>query len=233
MPQEYSLTLQYTGLKMDMDLIPITPASHYTMGGITTDVNGRTNIKNLYAIGECANNGVHGANRLGGNSLLEIIVFGKIAGKDAIKNLEDIKIESKEYKIYKDNKAYIDTIFDYPNRYDFYNTKKLLGDTLYKNVGLFREDVALQSLLKQLKKWQEELKYMGIGDKSKTYNTNLKELLEFRNILKVSQAVVLSAIERKESRGAHHRIDYQEESKKFQKQTVVRKIDNILNVEFK
>lgn len=208
MPQEYQLTLQYTGLKMDKDLIPIIPVAHYSMGGIRANKNGETSIKNLYAIGECANNGVHGANRLGGNSLLEIIVFGRITGQEVLEDIENIQIEDKKYDVFLKRKKDIDDIFNLPNNINFYEIKNALGKRLYDNVGLFRNETDLQDTLQQVQKWIDQIKDMGIGDKSRIYNTNLKEFLEFKNMLDISVEVIKSAILRKESRGAHYRIDY-------------------------
>lgn len=215
MPQEYQLVEQYTGLKMDKDLIAITPVAHYSMGGISVDINGQTSIKNLYAVGECANNGVHGANRLGGNSLLEIIVFGRIAGQNAIQDLDNIIIEDKKYQSFLDEKNHLKDIFAYPNKINFYDIKKSLGEELYKNVGLFRNEEDLETTLIKIKQWQLEVKDMGIGDKGEIYNTNLKEFYEFTNMLEVANILTKGAIIRKESRGAHYRTDYPQESMEF------------------
>ncbi len=232
MPQEYSLALQYTGLKMDQDLIPVKPVAHYSMGGIKTNKNCQTNIKNLYAIGECANNGVHGANRLGGNSLLEIVLFGRIAGQHASKNLEDIKIEKKEYDTFLNSKNYIKKIFNQPNQLDFYERKDLLGKELYENVGLYRTKDDLSNAANQLQQWQKELELMGIGDKGSIYNTNLKEFIEFKNMIEISQVVTTSALSRCESRGAHYRLDYKNEVKQFSIPSIATKTDNTICVEF-
>ncbi len=233
MPQEYSLALQYTGLKMEKDLIPIMSVAHYTMGGIKTDINCQTNIINLYAVGECSNNGVHGANRLGGNSLLEIVVFGRIAGKHAVENLSKFIVEDKLSNIFQSDKNSIDEIFTLPNQINFYKIKKLLGELLYTNVGLFRNEKKLQYALEQIIQWQNDLELMGIGDKSKIYNTNLKEFYEFKNMLQLSQVVILSALKRKESRGAHYRIDYKNENKSFQKESIITNINDKISMEFK
>ena len=233
MPQEYELALQYCNLKMDKDLIPINPVAHYSMGGIKANANGQTNINNLYAIGECSNNGAHGANRLGGNSLLEIIVFGRLAGKHASENLNTQTIEEKEYSTFTDDKSYLENIFNFPNKINFYDRKDLLGETLYNDVGLFRTDMNLQDALKQLKQWQQEFNLMGINDKTKLYNTNLKEFIEFGNMLEIAESVTLSALKRCESRGAHYRLDYEKENKQFSQESTTIKVNNTLNVECK
>ncbi|MEA3498033.1 MAG: FAD-dependent oxidoreductase [Campylobacterota bacterium] len=231
MPQEYDLALQFMNKKLDEDLIPITPAAHYTMGGIKTDIDGKTNIKNLYAVGECSSNGVHGANRLGGNSLLEIITFGKLVASDAIKNIDDCQVEEKEYDIFLKDKKSIENIFECENKINFYDRKVELGELFYQDVGLFREEKKLNIALERVAEISNEIKLMGISDKSRIYNTNLKEFIEFKNMIELSQAIVISALNRKESRGAHYRVEFQDEDEKFARDTVVKKIDDRIVLE--
>jgi len=231
MPQEYNLALEFAKLKLDSDLIAIQPSAHYTMGGIKTDIDGKTNIKNLFAVGECSSNGVHGANRLGGNSLLEIITFGKRVGLKASESLKGISIEDKEYKELDLSIKNIQDIFDMPNLEDFYKYKKQLGEMFYKKVGLFRKEDELNSVLDILCNWQEKLPSMGINDKSKTYNTNLKEFLEFRHMLNLSKTIVLSALKRCESRGAHYRSDFPDTLDEFSKNIIITKKNNEILLE--
>jgi len=234
MPQEYDLALEFSGLYLDKDLIPIQPAAHYTMGGIKTNLNGETNIKNLYAVGECSSNGVHGANRLGGNSLLEVITFGKLIGKNA--SLQSLNISAQsldsEYESYSLAKNNIDSIFALPNTKNFYEYKKRLGEIFYKDVGLFRDEESLELVSSQVLKIKDDIKYMGVTDKSKIYNTNLKEFIEFENAIELYEVIVKSALSRKESRGAHYRIDYKDENRDFDKQTIVKKVQNNITLEF-
>ena len=222
MPQEYNLVKEFANKELDQDLVAIMPAAHYTMGGIDTDMYGKTNIKNLYAVGECASNGVHGANRLGGNSLLEIVSFGRLVGKTVANTINNIdKIEQKEYPKYQEHIKRIEELFLMPNDVDFYRVKKLLGVELYKDVGLFRTQSRLEYALNKIRLWKRKFSRMGVTDKSREYNTNLVEFIEFSNLLDLAEVVVLSAIARKESRGAHYRTDYKEESKEFAKKSVV------------
>jgi len=233
MPQEYNLALEFSGLKLDTDLISIQPSAHYTMGGIKTNLNGETNIQNLYAVGECSSNGVHGANRLGGNSLLEIITFGKLVGENASKKaVETIQKNSSLDTLNQDIK-YIDEIFNLPNQMNFYSFKKEMGELFYKNVGLFREEKSLLEVLHQITIWENDFSKLGITDKEKTYNTNLKEFLEFSNMLYLSKAIVLSALQRKESRGAHYRIDYLSQNSDFEKETIIYNNQNEFKVEIR
>ncbi len=233
MPQEYQLALQFMNLKLDEDLIPINPAAHYTMGGIKTNINGETNIKNLYAVGECASNGVHGANRLGGNSLLDIITFGKKVASSAVKSIDlNIKYdETKEYNVYLADKSYINNIFKLSNKLSFYDSKEQLGKLLYKSVGLFRETDSLNLALSEIKNIQDNIVNMGIADKSKIYNTNLKEFIEFSNMIELCETIVISALDRKESRGAHYRVDYTDENVEYEKDTSLKKIENKIVLE--
>ena len=228
MPQEYNLALKFLNLKMDKDLIPIIPAAHYSMGGIKTNIYGETSISNLYAIGECANNGVHGANRLGGNSLLDIILFGRKTGKHCIQNIENIDIVNKKYQIFIDDTNMIQNIFKKENNTSFYKIKEALGELLYLNVGLFRNEKDLLLVEQYINKCEQDIPNIGIGDKNTVFNTNLKEYLEFINILTLAKIVTTSASFRKESRGAHYRIDYPKAEKQYNKPTIV--IKNNANI---
>jgi len=232
MPQEYDLALQFAGLKLDCDLIPIKPSAHYTMGGIKTNIRCETNIKNLYAVGECSSNGVHGANRLGGNSLLEIITFGRHVGKIASEKVHDIQIntEVKSTQLELDIN-FIKSIFLAPNEVDFYSIKKEIGALFYDNVGLFRDDKNLNKVLEQVEIYRRQKSLMGITDKSKVYNTNLKEYIEFLNILELGDTIILSALNRCESRGAHYRVDYPNENEKFVKDSVIMVSENEYTME--
>jgi len=223
MPQEYNLTYEFTGLKMDESIIEVIPSTHYTMGGIKVDIDTKTNIENLYACGECASSRVHGANRLGGNSLLEIITFGRVAGKNASLNTNNItNFSTEEYeKDFENIKNSLENIFLLPNKINFQEIKTSLGKILFEKVGLFKNETNLQEALRTIKTWENDLSQMGIEDKSKVYNTDLKEFIEFQKMIKLSQIIILSALERKESRGAHYRTDYLNEDPNYDKSTIV------------
>lgn len=232
MPQEYNLALQFGGLKLDCDLIPIQPAAHYTMGGIKTNINCETNIKNLYAVGECSCNGVHGANRLGGNSLLEIVTFGRYAGQIASEKSNTIQLdENIKYPQLELDINFIENIFSTPNKVSFYPIKNQIGALFYNNVGLFRDENSLDKALEQVKIYREKIDSIGITDKSKIYNTNLKEYIEFLNILELADTIIISAKNRSESRGAHFRVDYPDENESFEKESIIVKSANDYKVE--
>lgn len=221
-PQERKLAFEFSNIKIEKELLPITPAAHYTMGGIQTDIDAKTNVENLFACGECAQAYIHGANRLGGNSLLEIVSFGKIAGINASNKSKEITdFNLKNSKQFINNEKEIDEIFHLPNSTNFYEKKEFLGNMLFDNLGLFRNELQMNELLNYINELENQLTTMGIGDKSKSFNKNLVEFIEFKNILLVAKLCVLSALNRCESRGSHFRIDYPNENNDFEKCSIL------------
>ncbi len=226
LPQERKLAKLYEGIDPVSELIPIKPVAHYTMGGIEVDENSKTAIDGLYAVGECANHRVHGANRLGGNSLLELTVFGKQAGKNATeyasKQNNDI---SRGVDIgAKKSDKFITEIKEYTNEINFYQKQEFIGDLFYLHVAIKRDKGILEYVLQDVEKLLEELPKMGVSDKLKIYNTNLIEFLEFKNMLELSRLVLLSAISRNESRGAHFRVDIpKENNEEFKAHSIIDK----------
>ena len=232
-PQEKKLAYEFSRVKIEEELLPINPAAHYSMGGIKTDINSSTNINSLYACGEVAQTSLHGANRLGGNSLLEIVSFGKVAGINASNNAKDIKsLEFEESHELSLQKKYIEEIYLYPNKVNFYEYKEYLGKLFFDNVGLFRNEKKLLFAIKELENIKSKITLMGISDKSIQYNKNLVEFIEFLNMIEIAEIIAKSALNRKESRGAHYRDDYPEESKSYEKNSLAKKIDNKLVLSF-
>lgn len=207
LPQERKLAITYEGIDPVVDLIPIKPVAHYTMGGIDVDSTCMTSISGLYAAGEAANQKVHGANRLGGNSLLELVVFGRAAGQNAADYAKENDIDCKNTKQLAQDTRFIEEIKSFSNEVDFYQRRVSLGENFYKNSGIKRTDKGLNVVLDTVRQIQEELPLMGPADKSNIYNTNLVEFLEFTNIVELSEILLVGAIARQESRGAHYRED--------------------------
>lgn len=204
LPQERKLAKLYENIDPVNELIPIKPVAHYTMGGIEVDCNTQTNIAGLFAVGECANQKIHGGNRLGGNSLLELVVFGKIAGMNAA---EFAKKSTKTFQL-EQKKAYeLTKVFEYTNEINFYDIKEQVAEIFYNNVGIVREGARLQNAMDEILAIKEKLPFMGVSDKSQIYNTNLVEFLEFVNMLDLCEEILSGAIERKESCGAHFRVN--------------------------
>ncbi len=215
LPQEKKLADLYENIDLTKQLIPILPAAHYTMGGICVDKNCATNVQGLYAVGECANHMVHGANRLGGNSLLEIVVFGKIAGEAACAYTKKEMPACKADK-HKDIPSQINT----NPTVDFYKKRTELAEIFYTNVGVKRNEQGLLVALEYIQVLQDELKNMGVKNTKLAYNTELAEFLEFKNIVLVAKTVVLSALRRKESRGAHYREDMPNKDDNYSADTI-------------
>jgi len=199
-PQERKLAITYEGIDPVHELIPIAPVAHYSMGGIGVDEDMMSSISGLFAVGECSQAGVHGANRLGGNSLLEIVSFGRLAGKNSAEFAKGVEYELKGSHEYS-----IDDIFELPNEINFYEKREELGHQLYKNVGILRDEKSLLLAQEFVLQLEKNLDKIGLGDRSKVYNTNLIELLKFRNSLTLSKLIIAGALQREESIGAHYR----------------------------
>ncbi|MDX9813697.1 MAG: FAD-dependent oxidoreductase [Sulfurimonas sp.] len=199
LPQEYKLAKLYEGVDATKNPIPIKPAAHYTMGGIEVDSKCRTNIKGLFAVGECAEHGVHGANRLGGNSLLEIVVFGRVAGKEAAKEAKDELCEASAKSI--------DYIFEYENSVNFYQKRDELSEIFYNYVGLVRDEAGLKKALSFVKETKANINKMGVSDKHRGFNTNLSDFLEFINLLDIAEVVANAALANTTNIGANYRSD--------------------------
>ena len=223
LPQERKLAKLYENIDPVYDLIPIKPVAHYTMGGIEVDDKSCTIIKGLYAVGECANHRVHGANRLGGNSLLELVVFGKQAGENAAEYAKSFDKTIDDSSQIQNDKDFISKVKAFSNEIDFYKIREELGDMFYTKVGISRDKKSLEESLVKVKELLSKLHLMGVSDNSEIYNTNLIEFLEFKNMLELSRLVLKGAITRDESRGAHFRKDFPHEDEKFKMHTIVDK----------
>jgi len=200
LPQERKLAKLYENVDPVYEPIPIKPVAHYTMGGIEVDNKSQTSLKGLFACGECANHKVHGANRLGGNSLLEIVVFGKEAGKNAALYAKETP-QDTHFVEKKDLLAYLHNT---KGSINFYEVKKELAKLFYEKVGIVRKLSELEEVQQRLAEIEALLPQMGVADTNKIYNTNKIEFLEFCNMLEVAKSVVEGALERKSSCGAHY-----------------------------
>lgn len=224
MPQELKLIKDLLNLDVQKDLIPITPASHYTMGGILTNVSCETSCENIFACGEIAQNNIHGANRLGGNSLLEIITFGKIAGQNAAKRSNEIA--TKEINLKEKDDELISNSLKKDTQESIYKIKKELSKMMFKYAGLFRTKDDMELLLEKLEKIEKEYQNTGIDNKDKKYNKNLLEYIELGNIILLSKLTTICALKREESRGSHYRVDFKEISEKYEKISIIKQINN-------
>lgn len=233
LPQERKLAEIYEGIDPVHDLIPIKPAAHYSMGGIEVDGLCMSHVNGLFAVGECANHRTHGANRLGGNSLLELVVFGRECGKNAAAYGEKNPVIQIEHPQYAKDTNFIRGVMFFTNQIDFYQKQEMLANIFYNNVGLVREDMGLKAVLGAIRQMQKELPFMGPRDKSKACNTNLVEFIEFGNKIELAEIIVVSAISRVESRGAHFRADAPARNDMmFGAHTIAWKEDGVLCADF-
>jgi succinate dehydrogenase / fumarate reductase flavoprotein subunit len=218
LPQEVHLCRLHEKVDPISECIPIQPVAHYTMGGIDVDealeVNG---IQGCFAVGECSNAKIHGANRLGGNSLLEIISFGRFAGENALKYARYASSKEPQKTPIKEIEDKIQRLFSLESHTNFYPLRKTLGEILYKKVGIIRDNHTLQEALEETIQMQLTFQKMGVLDKTKQNNQNLVEYLEFENALLITPTIISSAITRNESRGAHYKKDFEEENPTFEK----------------
>ena len=230
LPELRDLALTFLGLDMIKDPILIAATAHYSMGGIPVDITGKVRMnankttKGLYAAGECSCVSVHGANRLGANSVLEALFFGRHVGENIAKDLDKENylelIEANE----SDAKNAIDEIEKIlQNNGDekVANLREELQASMTENAGVFRIKESLEKQKKILQQLKKRYQNIRIEDKSKVYNTDLQEALELGHMLDFATFIVEGAIAREESRGAHHRDDFpQRDDDNFLKHTL-------------
>ncbi len=209
LPQIREMSMQFEGVDPIEEPIPVRPTAHYSMGGIDTDNFGRTVMKGVYAAGECGCVSVHGANRLGGNSLLDILVFGRIAGHTAAEeagNFDPVSISEAELKEQAEG---IRGSMHSSGHYERYGElREALGQTLAHNVGIFREASLLKRGIQDIAELKERFRKVRVFDTSDVFNTNLLQVLELRNMLDLAEPVAAGAYAREESRGSHTRVDF-------------------------
>ncbi len=202
------LAIDFEGVDPVHDPIPVRPGAHYSMGGIEVDVWGETGIEGLYAAGECACVSVHGANRLGGNSLLETIVFGRRAGRRAAEYASSTELKPFPDVFLKEAAHEIALILNRDDGERASTIRHELSSTMNGCVGVFREEKGLREALDRVRELRERYRKVCIDDKGDVFNMDLQNALELKNILLLAEAICLGALERKESRGAHYRKDY-------------------------
>jgi len=202
-------SIKFAGVDPVEEPIPVRPVAHYTMGGIHTNVNCETPVRGFYAAGECACVSIHGANRLGCNSTAECLVFGRVAGEKAAEyalnagknQISDRLIEKEESRIY-------DKLLGKSGDESVYRLKEELNGTMDKNMWIFREENGLKEAVKKIRELKERYKNIEINDKSKKFNTDLISAIEIGYMLDLAEVVAMGALLRRESRGAHYRLDY-------------------------
>lgn len=225
LPGIRSICIDFIGIDPVKDPIPIMPSQHYSMGGIDVNEKGASKIKGFYAAGECACVSVHGANRLGGNSLLETIVFGKLAAKAIDEGLSGSKLKPKEKPLQKAKTTVEKKIncLSQPGGERPYKLAADLGAVMSENVGIFRTKKELAQALDEVIKIKERYKNVSVSSSDKHMNYELHNALELEYMLEVAHTIVLGALLRQESRGAHFRRDFTTRNdKKWLKHTIAK-----------
>jgi succinate dehydrogenase / fumarate reductase flavoprotein subunit len=217
LPEIADFVRTYLGIDPSLKPIPVQPTAHYAMGGIPTDVNGRViadgqgNLyEGIYAAGECACVSVHGANRLGTNSLVDLVVFGKRAGKaitEYVKGADFLPIPADAADSARARIAQLRYGRKGPQPEDLrFQMRKVMTE----KVGVYRNEEEMSEAVDTIRHLREQYKKVQIQDTNKSFNTNLLEVLELGNLLDLAYVTAFCALERKESRGSHARSDYPE-----------------------
>jgi succinate dehydrogenase / fumarate reductase flavoprotein subunit len=205
----------YLGLDPSEKPIPVQPTAHYAMGGIPTDLDGRVVAdaggavyEGLYAAGECACVSVHGANRLGTNSLVDLVVFGRRAGR----HMAEFVRHADQGAVQADASEGVEEILSrMSSRKGDGRAAKIrasMRDIMTAGVGIYRDETGTTKALEQLLKLRQEAQQLGLSDRSRAYNTELLDTLELQNLLDLAVITAASAVQRRESRGAHAREDF-------------------------
>ena len=209
--QIVEIARDFANVDIHTEPIPIRPGMHYQMGGIKTDVDGRTYVPGLYAAGEVACVSVHGGNRLGANALLDTLVFGRRSGEhaaDAVRGKAHRNVT--EAAADGDRQRIQGLLANDEGREMFGKLRQEMGENMNDHLAVFRNQAGIEQALDKTRQLRERFRSVHVADKGKTFNTNLIFTLELGFMLDCAEAVALSALERKESRGAHTRTDMPE-----------------------
>jgi succinate dehydrogenase / fumarate reductase flavoprotein subunit len=218
---------RFVGVDPETDLCPVTPTAHYQMGGIPTNEFGEVQrdaqaiVPGLYACGEVAAASLHGLNRLGTNSLLELITMGRVVGEKVIEYLKDAKDphgppSDAGHIIFGQFATYLAS----QGGESFAHIRDTLRNLMMEKVGIFRTEKSLLEAMEKLRELREKAQHMPIGTASLRANQNLWQIWELNNLITVSMVIAQGALARKESRGAHFREDYPERSDEFNYHTL-------------
>jgi succinate dehydrogenase / fumarate reductase flavoprotein subunit len=210
LPGSRELAMDYAGVDPIEQPIPVRPGAHYQMGGVDCDIWGETMVPGLWAAGEVACVSVHGANRLGGNSLMETIVFGRRAGQAAAERVFEqgdtgARIEPAALA---DEDRRIAAILNNSEGERPGALREELAKTMYDKAGVYRTGEALLECQDKVHELRERAKTLSLDDHSSVFNTDLTTALELLSLLECADCLVTSAVARKESRGAHSRLDF-------------------------
>jgi succinate dehydrogenase / fumarate reductase flavoprotein subunit len=211
LPGIRQIAMDFAGVDPVLEPIPIQPAQHYSMGGIPTNVDGETQLPGLFAAGECACVSVHGANRLGGNSLLETLVFGERAGKKAAEQVDKEREIPHEIVFQNHLRAFqsgLKEIFERKKEESSFLIRDEMKALMTSQVGIFRKESALLASKEKIKELKKRFLKIGLNQKDLPFNNEFIQYWELEGMLQVAETIVEGALARKESRGSHFRVDY-------------------------
>jgi succinate dehydrogenase / fumarate reductase flavoprotein subunit len=201
--------MTFAGVDPIFEPIPVRPGAHYHMGGVDTDVWGRTGLEGLYAAGEAACVSVHGANRLGGNALMETITYGKRVGQHAAEWAMSHTTVAVPESLETDSERELRTLLDRTEGERPWSIRDELAESMHENFGVFRRE---EQMLKQgeiVRSLRERYEQVVVDDKGSVFNSDLTQALELGFLLDLADCMIVSGLARKESRGAHARpYDY-------------------------
>lgn len=222
LPQIREISLNFADIDPLEEPIPVQPGQHYSMGGISTDTRAGTAVQGLFAAGECACVSVHGANRLGGNSLLETIVYGRIAGVEAAEYAAKARFNGVDTRFLEKDGDVIRNLLSGQGKEKLGRIRRLLQWNMLKKVGILRTGRDMELGLRRVKALRKKFDVVRLDDACREYNTELIQALELRNIMELAQAVAVSALAREESRGSHYRLDFpRRDDREWLKHTIV------------
>ena len=204
------VAVEFLGIDLAEQPVPVRPGVHYIMGGVKTDVDGATAVPGLYAAGECANVSVHGANRLGANSLLDTVVFGRRSAVHASEYMKSVDSGSGSDEHLDAAKSRIQSLLDREPNENWASIRNHMANEMTKGIGVFRDQSSMEGAKAAIDDVSSRVKKMSVQNKGKVFNTDLIFTLEMEFMADVGKAIVHSALARKESRGAHFRTDITE-----------------------
>jgi len=211
LPGIRDICISFLGIDPIEKPIPIQPAQHYTMGGIDTDKDGATRLPGLFAAGECACVSVHGANRLGGNSLLECVVMGQRAGAAAARYVQGKASALKEAVLNDTEKKVVgevDALLKSEGKERLVTLRDAMAKTMTDKVGVFRDKKPMQEALATIQELRARYRNIGVDAKHRKFNLDLLRTIELGGMLQVAETMAAGALAREESRGAHSRLDF-------------------------
>jgi len=242
LPQIRQLGIDFIGVDCITDPLPIQPTAHYSMGGIPVDKFGQvisdaegTPVKGFFAAGECACVSVHGANRLGTNSLLDAVVFGERAGKVALEYAKTVSHapvnesheKTKVLELFED-------IFQQDGGECYNDIRNEMKTIMTENCGVFRDADRLKVCIETIQNLRQRYKKGKVTDKGKVFNTEIYEIIELGNMLGMAEVIATAALARNESRGGHHRTDFpKRDDQNFLKHSLVYPTDDGVEIKYK